>query len=318
MSSTFLPKVSIVIPVYNGSNYVGEAIDSALAQTYTNFEVIVVNDGSTDNGKTEEIALSYGDKIRYFKKENGGVSSALNFGISMMTGEYFSWLSHDDKYEPYKLEHLVAALSKIEDRKKVIAISGVYFIDFNSKKIKDGNSHLIQSKIYSGREMLDFSLEYGVLNGCAMLIPKTAFDECGGFDEELRYNQDGLKWNQMFFAEYSLLADTQNKDVMHRLHAMQDSKRRRDLLLSDSVKNSKIIAPYFIAISTKKNNYFKRYTQRWARLYCNEAVKECIHLGREAKIFSFLDVLELEGCLLLGMGRNILKKAYHKLVFRIK
>ena len=76
------PKVSIVIPVYNGANYLGEAIDSALEQTYENIEIIVVNDGSTDDGATREIALSYGDRIRYFEKENGGVSSALNLGIN--------------------------------------------------------------------------------------------------------------------------------------------------------------------------------------------------------------------------------------------
>ena len=78
-----------------------EAIDSALSQIYKNIEVIVVNDGSKDNA--EEIALSYGDKIRYLKKENGGGLSALNFGIWEMKGEYFSWLSHDNKYDCHKI-----------------------------------------------------------------------------------------------------------------------------------------------------------------------------------------------------------------------
>ncbi len=90
MSDVFNPLVSIIIPVYNGSNYVKEAIDSALAQTYKNIEVIVVNDGSTDN--TEKIVKSYGDKIRYFYKENGGVASALNLAIENSKGEYISWL----------------------------------------------------------------------------------------------------------------------------------------------------------------------------------------------------------------------------------
>ena len=85
---TFNPKVSIVIPVFNGSNYLKEAIDSALAQTYKNIEIIVVNDGSDDKGETEKIAKSYGSKIKYFKKENGGVATALNFGIKKMTGKY--------------------------------------------------------------------------------------------------------------------------------------------------------------------------------------------------------------------------------------
>ena len=86
----YQPKISIVIPAYNASNYLAEAIDSALAQTYPNVEIIVVNDGSKDDGATERIALSYGDKIRYFSKENGGSSSALNTGIANMTGEWFS------------------------------------------------------------------------------------------------------------------------------------------------------------------------------------------------------------------------------------
>ena len=64
------PKVSIVIPVYNGSNYLREAIESTLAQTYKNIEVIVVNDGSNDGGKTEAIAKSYGNKILYLYKKN--------------------------------------------------------------------------------------------------------------------------------------------------------------------------------------------------------------------------------------------------------
>ena len=98
--TAFQPKVSIIIPVYNGAEFMREAIDSALAQTYPHIEVIVVNDGSRDDGATREIALSYGDRIRYFEKENGGVSSALNLGIRNMTGDYFSWLSHDDAYLP--------------------------------------------------------------------------------------------------------------------------------------------------------------------------------------------------------------------------
>ena len=100
----FQPKISIIIPVYNGSNYLKDAIDSAIAQTYKNIEIIVVNDGSNDKGRTEAIAKSYGNKIRYFHKENGGVATALNLGVREDEGEYISWLSHDDLFLPYKLD----------------------------------------------------------------------------------------------------------------------------------------------------------------------------------------------------------------------
>jgi glycosyltransferase involved in cell wall biosynthesis len=83
------PLVSIIIPVFNGSLFMKEAIDSALNQTYANCEVIVVNDGSTDEGKTAHIARTYGTRIRYFEKPNGGCGSALNVGIANMRGAYF-------------------------------------------------------------------------------------------------------------------------------------------------------------------------------------------------------------------------------------
>ena len=106
------PKVSIIIPVYKGKDFMREAIDSALAQTYKNIEIIVVNDGSDDNGVTKKIAESYGNKIRYFEKENGGVSTALNLAIDNMTGDYFSWLSHDDRYYPNKIESQIKYLKQ--------------------------------------------------------------------------------------------------------------------------------------------------------------------------------------------------------------
>ena len=117
-NNIFNPLVSIVIPVYNGANYVSEAIESALKQTYKNIEVIVVNDGSTDN--TEKIVKKYGDKIRYFYKENGGVASALNLGIKNMKGEYFSWLSHDNIYYSNKIEIQIEALRTLIDRETII------------------------------------------------------------------------------------------------------------------------------------------------------------------------------------------------------
>src|SRR5512140_3857263 len=107
-SMTEHPLVSVVIPVYNGANYLREAIDSALAQTYPHVEVIVVNDGSNDGGRTRAVATSFGSRVRYFEKENGGVASALNLGIREMRGAFFSWLSHDDVYYPEKIARQVA------------------------------------------------------------------------------------------------------------------------------------------------------------------------------------------------------------------
>ncbi len=134
-SSEFSPLVTIVIPVYNGGDYLNESIQSALSQTYKNIEVIVVNDGSTDSGVTRNIALSYGDKISYYEKENGGVSSALNLGIKKMNGQYFSWLSHDDLYSSEKIEKQLTYALNSHDKSDVI----VYSDSINFSKISANN-----------------------------------------------------------------------------------------------------------------------------------------------------------------------------------
>ncbi|OJV90496.1 MAG: hypothetical protein BGO43_06515 [Gammaproteobacteria bacterium 39-13] len=184
----FLPKVSIIIPVYNGENYLREAINSALDQTYPNIEIIVINDGSRDDGATERIALSFGDKIRYFNKPNGGVASALNLGISHMTGDYFSWLSHDDLYVSEKIGYQIKALSEI-DSDRVVLYSN-YSI-FTTDPDKDTACYMKGVSPEKFRYWITFE---NCLHGCTLLIPKAAFAECGLFNENLLTTQDYDLW----------------------------------------------------------------------------------------------------------------------------
>lgn len=192
MVINYQPKVSIVIPIYNGANYMREAIDSALAQTYENIEIVVVNDGSRDKGATRKIAQSYGDKIRYFEKENGGVATALNRALREMTGEYFSWLSHDDIYLPDKIEKQIKYLSEMENRDRVILYSDYELIDEKTRAYcicRKPHEELMANPALS---LLD-----GAVNGITLLIPRTAFDECGLFREDLRCTQDYELWRRM-------------------------------------------------------------------------------------------------------------------------
>lgn len=177
--SDFNPLVSIVIPVYNGSNYIREAIDSALAQTYENIEIVVVNDGSTDN--TEEIVLSYGDKIRYFAKKNGGTSTALNMGIANMRGEYFSWLSHDDQYYPQKVARAIEELSKLEDKNTII-ISELDGIDENYEKLYRSYYKEDRDDYPKRHQVPLYPVIYNRTHGCTHLISKKVFETVGLFD----------------------------------------------------------------------------------------------------------------------------------------
>ena len=201
MKQQMQPKVSINIPVYNGSNYLQDAIDSALAQTYPNCEVLVINDGSCDEGKTEAIALSYGDRIRYFKKENGGVASALKMGIRQMRGEYFSWLSHDDVYYPNKVKREVQAILASGDPTKLVQCEyDFYDEDTGTYTPTDF------SKTYTIGQLTNsvFSVLQLQIHACCALIHKSHFDRVGMFDEGLRTVQDIEMWFRLFRGQKSL------------------------------------------------------------------------------------------------------------------
>jgi glycosyltransferase involved in cell wall biosynthesis len=103
-----MPKVSVVIPAYNTASYLPEAIESVLQQTYQDFEILIVDDGSTDN--TAEIALSYAPRVKLIKKENGGPAAARNTGMQHATGEFIAFLDSDDSWVPDKLAEQVALL----------------------------------------------------------------------------------------------------------------------------------------------------------------------------------------------------------------
>ena len=193
------PKVSIIIPVYNGEKYVSLAIDSALRQTYKNVEVIVVNDGSKD--KTDKICKLYKNKIKYIKKENGGVSTALNVGIENMSGDYFSWLSHDDLYYPEKIETEINYLREHNL--------------FNTKTILYSNHSFLYENGYRGNESIydssflnrdsAYAIMQGGINGITQLIPKKAFYDVGFFDVNSRCVQDYKLWFEMYKYGYKFI-----------------------------------------------------------------------------------------------------------------
>lgn len=222
------PLVSIVIPVYNGENYLAEAIESALAQTYGNIEILVVNDGSTDGGATAAVAARYARKIRYFEKENGGVSTALNTGIVNMRGKYFSWLSHDDLYDEEKIARQVESL-EAADRPSVGYTDFLIFQD----DIEKGTTYRVGEKpIRSPRCFLSLCIGNTVIHGCSMLIPKVCFDACGLFDPALKMTQDYDMWFRIGSAFPFVY--TEGALVYSRSHAEQDSRAFPEAMLRNA------------------------------------------------------------------------------------
>jgi glycosyltransferase involved in cell wall biosynthesis len=177
------PIVTVILPVYNGENYLGCAIDSVLSQTFRDFELIIVDDGSIDS--TPSLVKSYGDRVRYVRKDNGGVASAFNHGIRLSSGRYISWLSHDDVFLPTKLESQVRALTNID--KPAICYSDIQFIDARGVVIR--RRELPEHK--SG-EVLRNLLVSGplVFASYSLLYDRRCIEEVGLYDESQRTTQD--------------------------------------------------------------------------------------------------------------------------------
>ena len=262
-SNHFNPKVSIVIPVYNGSDYLKEAIESALNQTYNNIEVVVVNDGSNDEGKTEAIARSYGDRIKYLYKENGGVASALNLGIKTMTGEYFSWLSHDDVYYPNMTDEQISYLKSI-NRKDVIIYSDYELIDENSKTIG-----VVRLKKISPKKLPTALVKESFINGCTLLIPLTCLDNELPFKENLKSTQDYDLWFRLSLShnfvhmDRIVLKSRQHSKQGSRVLGRSHWKECNDFFVSSMKQLEKLESEYFH--NDSKSLYFANLSYSFLR-----------------------------------------------------
>lgn len=133
------PIVSVIVPVYNGEKYIMQTMSSLTSQRFQDYEIIVVDDGSTDNTQKLVKHFFFDRRVRLVTKENGGTGSALNMGHSMARGKYATWCSADNIYLPNFLLELVVALQQCEQEKLPIEFvySDFAYMDQNGNKIKD-------------------------------------------------------------------------------------------------------------------------------------------------------------------------------------
>lgn len=182
-----IPLVSVVMPCYNSSRFLREAIESVLNQTFKDFEFIIVDDGSTDN--TKEIVLSYKDpRVKYIYKSNGGVGSALKIGCSIAKGKYIARMDSDDICFIDRFQKQVEFLESNSDY--VLVSSAVIYIDIYSKVI--GRSFPYQSDDLI-KEVLTYN---SPIAQPAVMFLKEAYDKVGGY-VELIISEDFYLWNKM-------------------------------------------------------------------------------------------------------------------------
>lgn len=201
-----MPRVSVVIPAYNAERFIGDALDSVMAQTFRDVEVIVVDDGSTDG--TGEIVRSYGEPVRLVDQANAGPSAARNRGVREAKSELVAFLDADDRWLPEKLALQVPLLD---------GNAGTDLVHCRVQLIDASGQPMPTPRLPapSGRIFHDL-LERNVLGTSAVVVRKARVEQVGGFPEDMKWAEDWLLWLRL--AQHCQVGCVEEVLVQHREH----------------------------------------------------------------------------------------------------
>lgn len=188
-------KFSVVIPLYNKARYVAKAIGSVLSQTYTDYELVIVDDGSQDN--SAEIAMQTiegHDNCCFFKQENAGVSMARNNGVAASHGDYLCFLDADDWWEPTFLEEMSKLIGEFPD-------AGIYGVNYTIVDETKHKTRIAQIGVDEGFEKgyINYFQTYArtmymPLTSISIAMPRWVFEQSKGFPENIKLGEDFLLW----------------------------------------------------------------------------------------------------------------------------
>lgn len=173
-----MPRVSVIVPVYNGAATIGRALDSVFAQTFTDYEIVATDDGSTDD--TPAILAGYGDRIRVVTQCNRGLPAARNAAILASSGEYVAFIDDDDEWMAEKLERSVAVLD--QDPGCALTYTGEFRIDLAGRPMPSQESKTWGIDSPTMADMLE--RPWNVVPS-RIMVRRAVLERCGGFDERL-------------------------------------------------------------------------------------------------------------------------------------
>lgn len=181
------PGISVIIPAYNYAHYLPAAMDSVLQQDYPHFELIIVDDGSTDN--TPAVVAAYGERVRYVHQKNAGLPAARNTGIRAARHEHVCFLDADDVLRPSVLREAMQTMSRLAPAFAIVAFPSQY-IDGAGKLLPTKRFVRNQGEEITGRDII-LKTRFGTTG---LLAKREVFAECGFFDETLRSSEDRDMW----------------------------------------------------------------------------------------------------------------------------
>lgn len=216
------PKISIIMPTYNRSDYICEAIESALGQTYDNIELIVIDDGSTDGTRKQLEKYSSDRRFKYMRQENQGQSIARNKGLKMAEGEFIAFLDSDNIWLPGKLERQVEIMNKNQSF-DIFYGDGILIDEKGAEVSRENMSR------YSGN-ITRHLIKDNCVSMNTTLTRKKCFDELGGMSEEVRAGDDYELWLRLstkfkfyytpeYFVRYRVMDDQISTDKYRRFNS---------------------------------------------------------------------------------------------------
>lgn len=226
--------ISVIIPLYNKENYIKNTIKKVLAQTFQKFEIIIVNDGSTDNSVS--IVKTFKDnRIKLIDKENGGVSLARNIGVENAKHDYIAFLDADDEWLPHHLEEIYSLINEYGD------VARVFVTNF-ARKYDDGrvipNRHKFELAKGIISNYFKIVLKKGVNHTSAVCMSKEAFIKAGGFDVRISRGEDVDLWFRLA-RRYKVAYSPQVTE-----YYLQDTENSCDFRLPAPTK----IAAYYLCL----------------------------------------------------------------------
>ena len=254
-------KIDVIIPTYNREASIKRAIDSVLNQSYKNFLLIVVDDGSTDQTNTLLENYKNHSQIKILKQNNSGVSAARNFGVKYSNSDWIAFLDSDDEWLPHKLE------TQVEFIKNHLAISFIH-----GEEIWYRNNVRVNPKVKHSKSSIDLfkrSLEFCLISPSTVLIKRDLFNKYGPFNEDFVVCEDFDLWNKILarldvgFIETPLInkfgghtdqlstqfkaMDTfRIKSLINLFHCSDITKEKKELIRSEIIKKATILLPGYL------------------------------------------------------------------------
>jgi glycosyltransferase involved in cell wall biosynthesis len=243
------PLVSVIVPAYNAAKYLAQNIESVLRQTYRNFELLVVDDGSTDD--TAEVVARYGDRVIYFRKPNGGGASARNYGIARSRGEFIAPLDADDYWLPGKLERTMAVFEKTAAD---VVFTACTYVDDDGRRLFDYFPRFRKHHLYN-----DLLLRNFIPNG-TVLMRRKIVESIGGYDERIFIPNDWDLWLRL--AEVCRIEYLPEPLTCYRRAASSISldverQHREQLMVVDKVERRNRLLPKEALTRARASLYYK-------------------------------------------------------------